>query len=267
MKAQSMMDISAAIEDGFVAYSAACVNMAGGEVHTSPDCTWMTCAYDLAYFNGVLKSRLPDTLAAETIIRLTTTFAGLRRRMSWWVTESSHPANLGALLESSGFFPAWSDVGMALELDKALPPPTMPADVTIAPVSDDRKLAVWCRTMAAAFDLRHGYRSAYERMLQSVALANHPLGPFYLARRDGQPIGTSVLYMLGEIAVINEVGVIPSARQQGIGAALTLAALQAARARGARVAVLGASPAGAPVYRRLGFQAYSTLQCYLRSPA
>ncbi len=262
-----MMDISAAIEDGFVAYSAACAKMAGGEVHTSPECTWMTCKYNLVYFNGVLKTRLPDAVAAETIIRLTKTFAGLRRHMSWWVTESSLPTNLGALLESSGFVPMWSDVGMALELDKPLPLPAIPADVTIAPVSDDQELAVWCRTMTIAFDLHHGYGAAYQQMLQSVGLANHPLGPFILARRDGQPIGTSVLYMLGEIAVINEVGVLLSARQQGIGAALTLAALQVARARGAKVAVLGASPAGAPVYRRLGFQAYSNLHCYLRSPA
>ncbi len=261
-----MRDMRADIEDGFVAYSAACANMVGGEVHTSPECTWMTCNYNLVYFNGVFKTRLPDDIATETILRFTRTFAGLRRRMSWWVTESSLPTHLGTLLESSGFSLAWSDVGMALDLDKPLPLAAIPADVTIAPISSDRELASWCWAMTSAFELFHGYGAAYMRMFQSVALADHPLGPFFLARRNGHPIGTSVLYMLGEIAIINEVGVISLERRQGIGAALTLAALQTARARGARVAVLGASSAGMPVYRRLGFQAYSTMQCYLLSP-
>jgi hypothetical protein len=42
-------------------------------------------------------------------------------------------------------------------------------------------------------------------------------------------------------------------RGRGIGRAVTLAALRAGRGLGYRVAILGSSPLGFPVYTRIGF--------------
>jgi len=55
---------------------------------------------------------------------------------------------------------------------------------------------------------------------------------------------------------------VPEARRQGIGAAITLAALRDARAMGYRVGVLGASSAGYTVYKRIGFEEYCKIGIY-----
>ena len=65
------------------------------------------------------------------------------------------------------------------------------------------------------------------------------------------------------VAGIYNVTCIPEARGQGIGAAVTLAALLQAREIGYRISILQASQQGYSVYSRLGFQDYGKLSVYL----
>jgi predicted acetyltransferase len=51
-------------------------------------------------------------------------------------------------------------------------------------------------------------------------------------------------------------------RHQGIGAALTAAALREGRERGLRVGTLQASAMGEPVYRRMGFETVAEYQLF-----
>ena len=85
----------------------------------------------------------------------------------------------------------------------------------------------------------------------------------YLAVVNGQPVGTSQLFLSAGVAGIYQVTCLPAARQQGIGAAITLAPLLEARRMGYRIGILQASRLGYNVYRRLGFQAYGKLNSYL----
>lgn len=75
----------------------------------------------------------------------------------------------------------------------------------------------------------------------------------FLARLDGQPVGTARLLPDGHIG---RVAVLAAGRGRGIGLALMQAAIEAARERGHAHAELAAQTHALAFYRRLGFEAY-----------
>ncbi len=66
-------------------------------------------------------------------------------------------------------------------------------------------------------------------------------------------IGGACCASFGETGWIGALGVIPRSRGRGVGAALTLAAVEWLRERGAKTVLLHATDAGRPVYERVGF--------------
>jgi hypothetical protein len=68
-------------------------------------------------------------------------------------------------------------------------------------------------------------------------------------------IGGACCASFGDTGWIGALGVVPRARRRGLGAALTEAAVQWLRDRGAKTVLLHATDAGQPVYERIGFVA------------
>lgn len=84
----------------------------------------------------------------------------------------------------------------------------------------------------------------------------------YLARIVGKPVATSSMLFAGGVAGIYFVFTVPEARRQGIGAAVTWAALHDAKAKGYRIGILGSSPMGYSVYLGMGFEEYCKTAIY-----
>jgi GNAT superfamily N-acetyltransferase len=74
-----------------------------------------------------------------------------------------------------------------------------------------------------------------------------------LGRVDGEPVATSAVFTAGPTAGVYNVATLAPHRGRGYGEALTAAAARAGADRGATHAILQASEAGEPVYRRMGY--------------
>jgi len=96
-------------------------------------------------------------------------------------------------------------------------------------------------------------------MYDRIGLDDQQPWQYYLGLLHGTPVATTSLFLSAGVAGTYFVFTVPSARRQGIGALITLAALWDARALGYGIGVLGASSMGYPVYQRLGFRQYCTI--------
>ncbi len=91
------------------------------------------------------------------------------------------------------------------------------------------------------------------RVLDPHVLAAPDIDVF-LARRDGQPVSTVLTTRTGDVVGIWNMGTPPRYQRQGAGRATLEAVMASHRERRARLFYLGATPAGKPLYDRVGFQ-------------
>ncbi|HET6296410.1 MAG TPA: GNAT family N-acetyltransferase, partial [Kribbella sp.] len=171
---------------------------------------------------------------------------------------SMRPADLGERLLKAGFTAGGSEPGMAVDLTK-LAGSVGPGGLVIERIGEG-ELDAWVGTLGKGFG--EGVKEA-----EWVGSVYRRLGvgdPWrhYLGWLDGEPVATATVYLAAGVAGVYFVMTVPEARRRGIGAAITLAALQEARDSGSTHAVLGSSPAGRTVYESLGFRTYCTIELY-----
>ena len=92
---------------------------------------------------------------------------------------------------------------------------------------------------------------------------------FFVADVDGQPASVCELYVLGDVAQVEDVNTFEEFRGRGLGSAVVLAAAAAARTRGCDVVFLIADDADWPkdLYARLGFDPVSRFWSFVRTPS
>jgi len=139
---------------------------------------------------------------------------------------------------------------------------SIPEELEIEQVRDEESLAAWKGTLAQGFGEGPVEAEWVGEMYRRLGLGDDGPWRHYLGRLGSEPVATSTLFLGAGVAGIYFVSTIERARRRGIGAALTLAPLQEAREMGYRLGVLGASPIGYPVYRRLGFREYCRICLY-----
>jgi GNAT superfamily N-acetyltransferase len=251
--------LAAAIEANEVAYWRYHVQVAGWELIEGPGITGYLSGRPEMMRNGVFFTDLAPEAANDAIAAAIDRFRARGLPFVWWGGPSRRPRDLGRRLLAQGLVLDAVDPGLAADLAALREDLPVPAGLSIERVRDEEGLRLWHRTL--------DNKPADQLAAQQSADYRYVAEPFddddscrlFLARLHGEPVATCELLLGAGVAGIYCVGTLPTARRQGIGSAIVLAALREARAAGYRAGVLGSSPMGLGVYQGLGFVEYCKL--------
>jgi ribosomal protein S18 acetylase RimI-like enzyme len=225
----------------------------GGEESRDPRLTYTVGGSPLGYHNAVVHAELPDHEADAAIVWFRDRLRSLNLPGCWHVDATSRPRDLPERLKRHGFT-GGGEPAMTCRLDQ-LPVPPMPDGVAVERVRDEAALHALADVLAAGFGEGEVEARWAESVWAKIGFADATPWRHYLARLDGRPVGCASLFVHpAEVGGIYFVCTHPEYRRRGIGGAVTLAAMRGARELGCRLAVLGTSDQGRPVYQRLGFR-------------
>ena len=225
--------------------------------------TWLITNMPDHFMNLVVCTQLPSEGAEELIDSAMTHFKSLNIRKLSWLAQKGVPATeIKKYLLAHGLtFSESFAIEMAADLRSVPDDLPTPIGLRIVPVVAGKTLRQWIHAASIGFEVQPEFEQVwYDFFVDAVFDTRFRT---YLAILDGQPVGTSQLFLSAGVAGIYNVTCIPEARGQGIGAAITLAPLLAAREMGYYISILQASQQGSRVYRRLGFQDFGQLSVYL----
>jgi ribosomal protein S18 acetylase RimI-like enzyme len=171
--------------------------------------------------------------------------------------EASLHRDVRAAVKQRGLRNVETRPGMALVPNDLRPPPA-PVGIAFEAVDDASTLATVAETDAASF----GGDVAAMRAFLPAAMLDDPAQRVFVARIDGQVVGTGESAFADGVLGIFGIATLPAFRRRGIGSALT-AALILDRADEADLAVLQSSTLGLGAYGRLGFRSMSTWEVWV----
>ena len=221
----------------------------GGEVCRTDGALW---AYTPGP-NGGADLPFPQMPSATAGSTLDAILADCRKqavgRVGCWAVTPTRPRDLGARLMARGFEWGWRPHWMALNLD------AMPTEI---PLPDGLRIAVEDEAEWDVDDLPYYIRRTENGVSPSQATTHSLIGPrrrwHFGAWQDGRVVGHCVLHLTtgrDGVAGIYNMGVVPSARRQGVGRAVTLAACRFAQSLGCHWATLNS--AADAFYESMGF--------------
>ncbi|ASZ14089.1 GNAT family N-acetyltransferase [Chitinophaga sp. MD30] len=142
------------------------------------------------------------------------------------------------LLAEAGLVQRFAQAGMTMPLTKAY---ATTFQLDFEQVTDAAAARLWADIYPKGFGYVIG---------QQIPTAAMEQIQFYLARYDGEPVGTGMLYNTGDIAGIHGIGVIPEMRRRGFAEEIMQFVINRALEDGARYAALQASQMGKGLYLR-----------------
>ena len=234
----------------------------GAELHEDPEVEWFITGLPSSLFNGVLLTNIHSDDIDAKIEEIQGHYKARRVPMSWGVGQSTRPANLGTYLEAHGFTYVDSQDGMAADLRALNEDIVTPYGLRIDVVRDQEMLKLYMQVSRRGFESLEDDVQIYYDTYTNIGFGKELKWQHFIGWLDDEPVAVSSLLLHAGVAGVYGVATIPEARRQGVGAAMTLAALREARGRGYNVGVLSPSEMGLGMYRQLGFREYCTVQIY-----
>lgn len=217
-------------------------------VHT--DLGWLEY-YLLDGTATVMRVRPDDAAAAEFATRvLTELWRQGATQIHWQTGPGSLPAGVDQVLTGLGASVHETIDICAYSLDRDLPIGSHAPDVSVRPVRSRDDVAQFERASAQAW----GYPAPSEEDIDKT-FAGSTEGHFIGCWR-GVPAGAGGYGLVGDVARFWGTAVKPEFRGRGVYRGLVHARMEAARNRGAKLALVHARPTSSPILQRLGFAVF-----------
>ena len=241
----------------------------GGEVQEAGNAIWVMSATPSPFANGVIRYDARNFHGPASERELDNCLAVLSTYDVPWRFRAWTHLGADALvprLTSRGMIQGRTDHAMWMDLPGAVPADaSQPANtsfdgIDVQPATDPSEYRAWTKIFTRASDISSQHAQLDE---QVVAM---PQWLSLVARANRRLVGCLTLAFEEDLAVVHNVGVLPSARRLGVGRRLLLAAHEEAAARGMRACVVLATPEGSGVCARLGHHAVTSVT-YLMPPS
>lgn len=198
----------------------------------------------------------------KDIIEIKKYYNKLNLRFWWWVYPRGQSFETQRILQDAGLYLFTKVPCLAADLDESLLDDNRTDDIKILPVRSLHDLLIWKDISFDGFEMPSRAREQYGAFVSSFKLDASSPQKFFLAYLDEKPVATSLLFTYQDTAGIYYVSTLPQHRNKGCGLKITQAAIQSAKKSGYREVILQATPMGAKVYKRAGFQEYCQAEIY-----
>ncbi|MBA3716465.1 MAG: GNAT family N-acetyltransferase [Pyrinomonadaceae bacterium] len=215
------------------------------------------CPAANGHLNGVLRVN-DETDAVKILDRARRFFQPLKRDFMVWVRDERDD-DLEQALRDAGFTvdrePGIPCMALQRRLDQVSPS----ADIELRSVVSAEDVADYAQVMVAAFGMTNEVARAVFGETESLVA---PQVAAFIVHHNNVPVAAAMTLIAAKVAGIYFVGTVPEARGRGLGEPATRAATNAGFDLGAGAAILQASVAGEPLYRRMGYQLLTRYRWY-----
>lgn len=253
------------IEDNILTYYKGFTLALGGAFNENDSLAWFSTgrAY-FPRFNGVLRTVLsPGQDLASMVDPVLEHFLSNHLSFFWANYPPGGAPGLEDYLRATGKLSAtYSLPAMGRGLSE-LPANRMPLEIEISEVRGPEEQAAWLDILMEGFQEPVPTRPDFQEYLRRSTADPHILCQHYLARWQGLPAATATLLRAPRAAGLYHVTTLPAYRGRGLGTAVTLATMEAARKMGYKRVVLLASSDGYPLYQRLGYEEVDSVDLFV----
>ena len=209
-----------------------------------------TFSHDLVkivFFHRVVNVNVDESQVDQLIDNAIRLFRDKSFDCVFTISPLDHPPDLGQRLTERGF--TRGALASAMVHVPLASPPLLRSAAQVD-VSDESEYEIWADVMCRGFDLPRTMGDVGRSVLFAPKVRR------YLARLNGVPVGTALLYSQFGMGYIDLVGTVPEHRQQGVASALVTQAVSDSQSLGNRWTTLETTNESnaARLYEKHGFR-------------